>query len=108
MTERPEGLDDLLDFVAANMSDSDEDVLAAVRHLYATLNEAAFMRLDFRGSTVAALMGRITDFERMMPCPEHGEPEHYDEWLKDLIPDDQRLKFYQWIGHEEMKKEKGT
>jgi uncharacterized membrane-anchored protein YjiN (DUF445 family) len=57
MTERPKGLDDLLDFVAE--------------------------RVDRDGAN---------------PAWSKSTPEDIDAWLRDVMPDTNRLKFYQWVG----------
>ena len=92
MTERPDGLDDLLGHV--------EEIIGpvtAIRHLHTTMSDEDFAVLTFRGDTVRELLARLDRFERMMPSWRHGKPVEYDAWLRELIPDDKRLEFYQWV-----------
>ncbi len=44
------------------------------------------------------LKAQLARFTDTMPSWAHGQPMDYDAWLRDLVPDDNRLKFYQWIG----------
>lgn len=46
------------------------------------------------------LLSRIDHYEEFKPSWQSGTPEEYDAWLRDLIPDDNRLRFYQWIGEQ--------
>lgn len=94
MTDRPEGLDGLLDFVADHL-----DIVETARELRAALTTEEWSRLVFKGSTVSELLDRIERYEKHMPSWRHGTPEEYDRWLTELTPQDNRLKFYQWIGH---------
>lgn len=34
-----------------------------------------------------------------MPFAESGTPQEWDAWLSEVMTDDTRLAFYQWIGH---------
>lgn len=44
------------------------------------------------------LKAQLARFTDTMPSWAHGQPMDYDAWLRDLVPDDNRLRFYQWIG----------
>src|SRR5438477_12060117 len=45
-----------------------------------------------------AKAARVDRYEKNLPSWLHGTPEDVDAWIRDLIPDDKRLAFYQWIG----------
>jgi len=47
---------------------------------------------------IAAKAARVDRYEKNFPSWKDGTPEDVDAWLRDLIPDDKRLVFYQWIG----------
>lgn len=93
MTERPEGLDDLLDHLVEMM-----DTVSAARQLREALSEKDWNSLVFKGSTLSALLDRVDRYEKNLPSWRNAAPEDVDAWLRDLIPDDKRLAFYQWIG----------
>lgn len=95
MTERPEGLDDLLDFVAKRM-----DPLQALQELHANLKDEDFAELMFRSAVVHQLMMKIDHYEKHLPSWAHGTPQDVDRWLHSIgaIPEDKLLAFYQWIG----------
>lgn len=95
MTERPEGLDGLLNYVADRM-----DPIEAVRQLHAAMNDEDFAKLVFRGDVVRQLMARLDHYEKLLPSWAHGTPEDVDRWLHSIgsIPEDKLLRFYQWIG----------
>ncbi len=44
------------------------------------------------------LQRRVAQLESNVPSGQDGSPEDYDAWLRDLITDDRRLAFYQWVG----------
>jgi hypothetical protein len=94
MTERPEGLDDLLNYVAERM-----DVVVVARKWITALDDNTMP--DTVMSLRALLKGlveRVERYEKNKPSWRDGTPEDYDAWLRDLTPDDRRLAFYQWIG----------
>lgn len=74
--------------------DTDEMVLS----LHGVTEYLDFTKLIFRGHTVHRLIERIKRYEKNLPSWLHSTPEDVDAWLRDLIPDDKRLAFYQWIG----------
>jgi hypothetical protein len=93
MTERPEGLDDLLDFVANRI-----DPVQAARDLRKVLSHEEWQMLSYGSDLIECLLDRIDRYEKNLPSWSNGTPEDVDAWLRDLIPDDQRLTFYRWIG----------
>ena len=58
------------------------------------------VELSFNRHVVEELISRIERYEKNLPSWAHGTPEDVDAWLRDLIPDDKRLAFYQWIGEQ--------
>lgn len=95
MSERPPGLDDLLDHLVARMDDPIEVAQEWVRALDENDTPATTMSLS---SLLSRLLDRIDRYEKNKPSWLHGTPEDVDAWIRDLIPDDKRLAFYQWIG----------
>ncbi len=92
MTERPEGLDRLLDHASSRM-----DPVEAFRKIREVTepNDARF--LTFRFDVVSELLDRVDQYQKGLQ-PLGDAPEDVDAWLRTLIPDDKRLAFYQWIG----------
>lgn len=102
MTERPAGLDGLLDYVAERI-----DPVHMAKIWYEELEESdapeAKARWLMLGSLLEYVEGvkkRLARFEKNMPSWAHGTPEDYDAWLRELTPVDRRLEFYQWIGEQ--------
>lgn len=100
MTERPEGLDKLLDYVAERT-----EPVHMARIWYEELKESSDSKDKARRLMVSALLEcvdnlekRLERYEVNMPSWAHGLPEDYDAWLRELTPVDRRLTFYQWIG----------
>lgn len=85
---------------SARYSPEHIDTDASVIRLHNALKYTDFTQLVFRGQTVHQLIQRIEKYEKSMPSWAHGTPEDYDAWLCELTQDDQRLRFYQWIGEQ--------
>lgn len=92
MTERPESLDRLLGHVAGQI-----DPVDAFREIRKVVAPADARFLTFRFDVVSALVDRIDRYEGT-PKPWSSGPEGVDAWLRGLMPDEQLLEFYQWIG----------
>lgn len=74
------------------------DVLRIARDWVAELDQRTVPAMSARKMVVEELIARIDRYERDKPSWKDGTPEEYDRWLAELVPDEQRLKFYQWIG----------
>lgn len=76
----------------------------AIKHLESDLAKAEAQLSDETAprtvdtGQLQSLKDQLARFTDTMPSWAHGQPMDYDAWLRDLIPDDNRLKFYQWIG----------
>lgn len=73
--------------------------LGSLRKIAAAVGtEIRNRRWELHVHRMRRLQNRLTHFEEKMPSGQDGAPEDYDAWLRELIPDDRRLAFYQWVG----------
>jgi hypothetical protein len=65
MTERPAIVDHLLDYVAARIDrEMDDDLIETVVELRKSIPHEEFVKMSFKGSTVAVLLDRIDSYEK--------------------------------------------
>lgn len=63
----------------------------------AKLNDEARPRL-LAAQELPRVKAQLERFIEKMPSWLDSVPQDYDAWLRDIVPDGNRLRFYQWIG----------